>query len=296
MKQRTIFILETAEKCFTEKGFKATSMQDIADACGISKGAIYLHFRSKSDLLLAILEKLDDHIQKAILDIQASETLSPREKFKAQILYQFDEVMNNRELNQMLLQEADVQLDQALFLFAQKCRYSWLQLQIDFLSHIFPDLDTNHLTDLSVMVNGLINEYYSFILLEDIPLPVDLLAEFFMDLTDAWVEKLNQAPRKPIITADMLPDAETLDRQFQAMTLEKARHAFGLLKSQAMDLEFPPDHQADISSTLSLMEEALAQQELNKTLLQALLANLREYKPLLEARKSLARELKVRLV
>lgn len=296
MKKRTLAILETAELCFKEKGFKATSMQGIADACGISKGAIYLHFRSKSDLLLAILEKLDDHIKKAILALQAREDMSAKEKFKAQILYQFDEVMNNRELNQMLLQDADVYLDQELYLFAQKCRYSWQQLQMDFLGAIYHDSVGDHLIDLSVMVNGLINEYYSFILLEGIDLSTEKVADFLVDLTDQWVRHLQKNPRSPIITPGLLPNPETLDRQFQQLAQEKAQLAFKTLQTQAEQLDLDAGARSELEATLSLMETELEKDASNKVLLQALLANLREYKPLLEARKTLAHELKVRLV
>lgn len=39
-----------------EKGFAATTIQEIASECGISKGAFYLHFKSKEALLLSACE------------------------------------------------------------------------------------------------------------------------------------------------------------------------------------------------------------------------------------------------
>lgn len=44
-------ILEASLRLFDEKGFKDTSIQDIADAAGISKGLIYRYFRSKEEVL-----------------------------------------------------------------------------------------------------------------------------------------------------------------------------------------------------------------------------------------------------
>ncbi|HIU77425.1 MAG TPA: TetR family transcriptional regulator [Candidatus Pelethocola excrementipullorum] len=43
-------IIETAIKVFSEKGFDATNMQDIADAAGISRGPLYYHFDCKLTL------------------------------------------------------------------------------------------------------------------------------------------------------------------------------------------------------------------------------------------------------
>lgn len=46
-------------KLFLEKGFENTSMQDIVDGLGgLSKGAIYHHFKSKEDILVAVMDKI----------------------------------------------------------------------------------------------------------------------------------------------------------------------------------------------------------------------------------------------
>lgn len=47
-------ILEEAARLFTEGGYEATSVQDIAEALGLSKAALYHHFRSKEEILLEI--------------------------------------------------------------------------------------------------------------------------------------------------------------------------------------------------------------------------------------------------
>src|ERR1700730_10979998 len=44
-------ILETAQGLFTELGYDATSLQMIADEMGLTKAAVYYHFRAKSDIL-----------------------------------------------------------------------------------------------------------------------------------------------------------------------------------------------------------------------------------------------------
>ncbi|NMI06361.1 TetR/AcrR family transcriptional regulator [Paenibacillus sp. SZ31] len=50
-------ILAVSTQMFTEKGYEKTSIQDIIDALGMSKGAIYHHFKSKEDILSAVMEK-----------------------------------------------------------------------------------------------------------------------------------------------------------------------------------------------------------------------------------------------
>lgn len=49
-------LLDAAERVIAERGFEAASLAEIAEAAKLSKGAVYHHFASKDDLLLALLE------------------------------------------------------------------------------------------------------------------------------------------------------------------------------------------------------------------------------------------------
>lgn len=54
--QKKQFIVETARLVFVEKGFKNVTMKDIVDACGISRGGLYLYFDSTEALFREVLE------------------------------------------------------------------------------------------------------------------------------------------------------------------------------------------------------------------------------------------------
>lgn len=49
-------IIQTALGCFADKGFYETSFQAIADACGMSQTSVLYHFKTKPDLLKAVLD------------------------------------------------------------------------------------------------------------------------------------------------------------------------------------------------------------------------------------------------
>ena len=53
-------ILEAAIGVFAQHGFDAATTDDIARAAGLSKGGLYWHFKSKDDILAAILMQLFD--------------------------------------------------------------------------------------------------------------------------------------------------------------------------------------------------------------------------------------------
>ena len=65
-------ILEAAAGVFHAKGYKATSIQDIADAVGILKGSLYYYITSKEDLLFEILEDVHQQGLRNLERIEAT--------------------------------------------------------------------------------------------------------------------------------------------------------------------------------------------------------------------------------
>ncbi len=51
-------ILDTAERVFVEKGVSNTSLAQVAEAAGVTRGAIYWHFRNKADLFDAMMSRV----------------------------------------------------------------------------------------------------------------------------------------------------------------------------------------------------------------------------------------------
>lgn len=65
-KQTRENIVSTAVQLFMEKGFEKTSMQDIANAIGISKGGIYHHFKSKKEIINTVRENKANSVAENI--------------------------------------------------------------------------------------------------------------------------------------------------------------------------------------------------------------------------------------
>ncbi|MBQ9991016.1 MAG: TetR/AcrR family transcriptional regulator [Lachnospiraceae bacterium] len=53
--QKRSYILKQARTVFAEKGFKAVTMKDIVDVCDISRGGLYLYFKSPEEIFREIL-------------------------------------------------------------------------------------------------------------------------------------------------------------------------------------------------------------------------------------------------
>jgi len=59
---------EKGKALFEKQGVKKTSVDELTEAVGISKGAFYLFYESKEELFLEILEQLEQEIQTKILE------------------------------------------------------------------------------------------------------------------------------------------------------------------------------------------------------------------------------------
>lgn len=57
-------ILDAAAQVFAEKGFHRATIKDIARTAGIADGTIYIYFASKTEVLLAILHRLNESTQR----------------------------------------------------------------------------------------------------------------------------------------------------------------------------------------------------------------------------------------
>lgn len=76
-------ILDVATRLFMERGYEHTSIQDIINHLGgLSKGAIYHHFKSKEDILVAVTDKMTEESNKQLKTIRDREDLSGKEKLK----------------------------------------------------------------------------------------------------------------------------------------------------------------------------------------------------------------------
>jgi len=62
-------IMKVSEKLFVEQGFEKTTVQQIADKCGMTKGALYHHFKSKDEVLERLLSDHHQELMKTVKPI-----------------------------------------------------------------------------------------------------------------------------------------------------------------------------------------------------------------------------------
>jgi AcrR family transcriptional regulator len=89
-------ILRTAARLFRERGYDATSMNDISAALKLSKGGLYHHFRSKDEILYEIMTHAMDLTEERVL-IPIREIADPEERLRALIRLHIELVLRARD-------------------------------------------------------------------------------------------------------------------------------------------------------------------------------------------------------
>lgn len=84
---RQLEIIEAAGKILTASGVSGLTIKNLAKEMQFSESAIYRHFKSKEDIIIAMLNYLADNIDKRLSNPDNS--LTPDEKFKALFAEQF---------------------------------------------------------------------------------------------------------------------------------------------------------------------------------------------------------------
>ena len=74
--RRRIEIIEAAEALFAERGWDAVTMDAVARSARLSRALIYVYFRDKEDLLLAIAERALDALRQRIADATQKHALA----------------------------------------------------------------------------------------------------------------------------------------------------------------------------------------------------------------------------
>ena len=75
--------MEAARGLFWEKGYEATSLQDVVQRASVKAGSLYYFFRTKEDLLLAVLDRYVGLLWPAVIEPAFARTSDPLERIFA---------------------------------------------------------------------------------------------------------------------------------------------------------------------------------------------------------------------
>ncbi|MEK5240133.1 TetR/AcrR family transcriptional regulator [Paenibacillus sp. FSL L8-0470] len=197
-------IIKTAMQLFAVKGSSSTSMQEIAELCGISKGSLYLVFKSKEELERSIyiycFRMIRDPLQREELESRRS----PREKLRNQVEILLNHVYELREFLQRQIQEFAGKGVMEVPEWLRKSNaplLTWFQNKLETLYG--PDI-LAYTGDLSLLGSGMIHSYIRVIFNQGSPVSIARMADHLMDLLDIVVAGLLAGKPDPLISSAFL--------------------------------------------------------------------------------------------
>ncbi len=97
-------ILSTAKSLFIQQGYHGLAMRQISDTLGVSKAALYYHFKDKEELFLAILSGNMDEIE-SVIDLIQSKEISCSEKIALFVEHVLKQPTEQRAMIRLASQE-----------------------------------------------------------------------------------------------------------------------------------------------------------------------------------------------
>ena len=175
-------IMEKALELFADQGFEATSVQQITEHCGISKGAFYLSFKSKDELISALIEHFMNQIISEIDYVV-------RNTNKDDLLYRFyHTIFHNSFLHsdfaRLLMKEQSHTFNKNLLLKIQYYDHAMGNMILSMLEQVYGSQVVETKYDLIYCVKGFMSTYSKLFVLYHVPIDVDLLAESLVEKTN----------------------------------------------------------------------------------------------------------------
>jgi len=192
-------IMEKALELFSEQGFEATSVQQITERCGISKGAFYLSFKTKDELLISMVEY---YLQQFVTDIDQVVRSSLSKDIILVEFYKsvFQAFKKNAASARVFFNEKVLLAKNELFQKIMAYDADVSKSIIYMLEQLYQDELHETKYDVIYCIKGFMKSYSELFIFSDIPLDLELLAKSLAEKT----EIIARNTTIPFITEDLI--------------------------------------------------------------------------------------------
>ncbi|WP_219837123.1 TetR/AcrR family transcriptional regulator [Paenibacillus sp. R14(2021)] len=268
-------IMDSAERLFSEKGYLATSIQDIADDCKIAKGSLYKFFPSKEDLFVEVHHSKQDSLFEKMEEIRLDPALTLREIFIREIECQFYFFIENNFIvkNSFEMQASEGKI--ASILLSQ--RVNIFNMNRDALTRRFGKEIELNIWDLVLIYNGIVKEYLFLIIFDNRPFNIRDVSVFIADLLEeVVVGVLNKKPKAILENAMMDNYVESARKGNSVTVVEQRRRLFELLFSTLKELAITNYHKTELHEALVILQEEVERDQPRSVLILAMLQFLKK--------------------
>ncbi|MBM7659892.1 hypothetical protein JOC85_000659 [Bacillus mesophilus] len=254
-------IMEQALELFAKQGIEATSVQQITEQCGISKGAFYLSFKSKDELILALV---DHFMMQMTSDVDYVVKEAKTEELLYKFYYEsFRSLHVHSDFAKMLIKEQGHSFNEKFLL---KIRYydSLTETTIsNMLERLYGEEISSIKYDLMYCIKGFMRMYTELFLFHNIPFDFNVLSNSLVEKTSL----LATHTTVPFISEEMIqmmcqPNPQEITKE---QIVELVSQTIGEME-ESIEKE-----------SLILLNEHLTHSTFNRAIVKGLLENIRNH-------------------
>lgn len=199
-------IMQSAIHLFSEKSYFSTSMQEIANDCGISKGSLYKFFDSKEDLLIEVIEHNRRKMLQRAMNVNLDDTLSAKERLIEKIVVQMEDFRENRDFMIMLFRAMPPHENARIPQLMKRIKAEMLNWHKECLLEAFGSKAEPYIWDLSLMFQGALKEYLSLTVQEHKNISFQKAARFLVERFDAMIHQTDHP--EPVLSSEIMEEFE----------------------------------------------------------------------------------------
>lgn len=197
-------IIESGMKLFAQKGYHRTSIQEITEKSGISKGTFYLYFQSKEEFIAKTMKYFYDKAEEQVMKGYDS-NLSPDLNFMRQINNLATYIYEQKDFIIMYLQTMDQSFGARALKSYEKIRighFQWIQSNIVI---IYGKSIEPYIYDLVLSIEGILKWIFHSLIFDEMPIAIDRIGEFVLERSEDIVKGMIRRQSDPLIPRDKAP-------------------------------------------------------------------------------------------
>jgi AcrR family transcriptional regulator len=261
-------VMEAAHTLFVEKGFVRTSVQDILDKSGISKGTFYNYFSSKKELLISIFEKIKMETDQRRMEVLAGRQANDKNAFIEQIQVKMEISKENKlfALFYGVLMSEDEELKGLVqqYHFDELC---WAQKRI---AEVFGEQVRPYSVDLAVLLYGMVQNAIHFAVTAGAEIEINSIIAYSL-------RRIEKIAENVVKTKDQLFDPDIVERLEPEEALNRKKKKESLFNQIDKIKKSADEEQKEL---LSFLKEELQSSVPRRALIYAVMSQVDQKKKL----------------
>lgn len=254
-------IMEKAVELFAKQGFEATSIQQITEYCGISKGAFYLSFKSKDELVITLI---DQFMRDFISDI---DHIVNHSENKDAILFEFyfktyHYFKKHSDFAKIFIKEQMQSFNEDLILKFREYNEIMEQIIFAMIDRIYGDLVRVTKFDLMYCIKGFMNIFGELFIYYNFPVDLNLLCQSLVEKTNI----LAKYTSVPFITEGMVLCKQPIHEEITS------KHLIEIIEKTLVEID-----ESIEKESLTLLKDQLTEPSFSRAIIKGLIENIRNH-------------------